>query len=72
MVGGWVGSLQVLRGLVKIEIRSNNVSSDWLSCLSEGFQASDFRTGFIVSLLFGAQIVCYPLSSAVKYGEGKW
>lgn len=66
VVGGWVCSLQVLRGLVKIEIRSNNVSSDWLSYLSEGFQASDFRTGFIVSLLLGAQIVCYPLSFAVN------
>lgn len=42
---------QILRGLVSIEIRSNNASSDWLSHLSKGFQASDFRTGFIVSLL---------------------
>lgn len=72
MVGGWVGPVQALRGLVRIEIRSNNAFPDWLTHSREGFQANDFRTGFIVSLLLGAQIVCYPLSSTVKYREGKW
>lgn len=71
-MGGWAGLLQALTGLVEIEIRSNNASSDWLPLLREGFQANDFRTGFIVSLLLGAQIVCYPLSSTVRYREGKW
>ena len=64
--GGWVNALQDVWRLVGTEIRSNNTLSDWLSGFPRGVSSKRFPKGFIVSLLSGAEIVWYLLSSTIK------
>lgn len=64
--GGWATVVHAVQRLVDTEIRSNNTRSDWLYGLPRGVACKRFAKGFIVSLLSGAEIVCYPFSSTIK------